>query len=71
MEPSLWQILILVIVAALWVIPLWKILPRTGMPAWLALLTIIPGIGPMIGLVLIWVVAFKTWPSERVDERFS
>ncbi len=41
--------------AALLIIPFWRILPRYGIPAWVALSTIIP----ISGLVLLWVVAFK------------
>ena len=41
--------------AALLIIPFWRILPRHGIPAWVALAAIIP----IAGLVLLWVVAFK------------
>jgi len=45
----------LVVMAALLVIPFWKILPRNGIPAWVAVFAIIP-VG---ALILLWVVAFK------------
>jgi hypothetical protein len=41
--------------AVLLVVPFWRILPRSGIPAWAALAAIIP-IG---GLILLWIVAFK------------
>lgn len=44
-----------VIFAALVVIPFWKILPKNGFPAPLALLAILP-----VGVViLLWMIAFK------------
>ena len=43
------------IVSALLVIPFWRLLPRYGIPAPVALVAVIP-IG---ALVLLWVIAFK------------
>lgn len=48
---SIWML----VFAALLVIPFWRILPRHGIPNWVALVAIIP-VG---ALVLLWVVAFK------------
>lgn len=45
----------LVVMAALLVMPFWKILPRNGIPSWVALFAVIP----LLALVLLWVVAFK------------
>jgi len=45
----------MVVMAALLVIPFWKILPRSGIPSWVALFAFIP----FIALILLWVVAFK------------
>ncbi len=44
----------MILAAALVVIPFWKLLPKHGMPAVLALLAIFPP----IALILLWVVAF-------------
>ena len=48
---SLWML----IFAALLVVPFWRILPRQGIPNWVAIFAAIP-IG---ALVLLWIVAFK------------
>lgn len=41
--------------AVLLVVPFWKILPRHGIPNWVALFAAIP----LVALILLWVVAFK------------
>ncbi|MDF0599220.1 hypothetical protein P1J78_00615 [Psychromarinibacter sp. C21-152] len=43
------------VVAALLVVPFWRLLPRFGIPAPVALVAIIP----LGALVLLWVIAFK------------
>jgi len=43
------------ITAALLVVPFWRILPRHGIPNWVALAAVFP----LFALVLLWVVAFK------------
>lgn len=45
----------LVVMGALLVIPFWRILPRVGLPSWVAIFAVIP----IVALVLLWVVAFK------------
>jgi len=45
----------LALFAALMVIPFWSILPRQGIPNWVALFAIIP----LGALILLWIVAFK------------
>jgi hypothetical protein len=49
------------IMGALLVIPFWRLLPRWGIPAWVALLALVP-IG---ALILLWVIAFKDDISGR------
>lgn len=44
-----------IIFAALVVIPFWRLLPRFGIPNWVAVFAIIP-IG---ALILLWIMAFK------------
>ena len=53
----LWYLLL----TALVVIPFWRLLPRVGVPSWVALLALIP----FGALVLLWIVAFK----DKFDER--
>ncbi|PXV54666.1 hypothetical protein SAMN04487785_112117 [Dyella jiangningensis] len=42
------------------VVPLWKVLPRAGLPAALALV----GLIPFGAVVLWWVLAFRRWPGD-------
>ena len=49
------------IVAVFLVVPFWRILPRNGIPNWVALVAIIP----LGALVLLWVVAFKDMIEKR------
>ena len=50
--------------AALLVVPFWRILPRQGIPSWVALFAIIP----LGALVLLWIVAFKDKLSNNADQ---
>jgi len=43
------------IISALVIIPFVKILPRNGIPAWVAFFAVIP----LFAVILLWVVAFK------------
>jgi branched-subunit amino acid transport protein AzlD len=45
----------MIVMAALVIVPFWKILPRNGIPNWVAIFAIFP---PVV-LILLWVVAFK------------
>ncbi len=38
----------------------WRILPRSGLSSWLALLAVIPP----VAVILFWVIAFKRWPGD-------
>ena len=42
-------------VAILLVVPFWRLLPRFGLPRWLALVAVLP-VG---ALILLWVIAFR------------
>ncbi len=44
---------------AAWIIPLWIVIRRTGNPAPLALIALIPP----LGIVLLWWLAFGRWPA--------
>lgn len=48
------------VLSALLVIPFWRLLPRYGIPAPVALAAVIP----LGALVLLWVMAFKDEPGR-------
>ena len=48
-------LLFMVIFAALIVVPFWRLLPKFGIPNWVALVAIIP----LGALILLWVMAFR------------
>jgi hypothetical protein len=52
-------LIVMAIFAALVVIPFWRLLPKFGIPNWVALAAIIP----LGALVLLWVMAFR----DRLD----
>ena len=56
------SLVMLVIFAALAVIPFWKIWSRTGHSGFWGLLAVIP----LANLVALWILAFKKWP---IDDR--
>ncbi|MFZ7090470.1 hypothetical protein [Primorskyibacter sp. 2E233] len=49
----------LVVFGAAIIIPFWRLLPRFGIPNWVALFTLIP----LVALILLWVMAFK----DKID----
>jgi hypothetical protein len=56
--------LVFVIVLAIIVartVAFWKIFPRAGWSGATALLMLVP----VLDTVLLWVLAFKTWPSDK------
>ena len=54
----------MLVIATVAIIPAWKICQRTGYPGWLGLLIVIP----VVNLVLLYLLAFGEWPSERDRE---
>ena len=58
-----WLIALLVIapVAALMVVPAWRILQRAGHNGAWALLMLVP----VLGFVVLWVLAFSKWPNDK------
>jgi len=56
--------LVWLVVAVLTVIPFWKLLPRAGISPYVSLLAAIP----VVPLVLLWILAFTTWPGDREKE---
>ena len=51
--------LFFIIMAALVVVPFWRLLPRFGIPNWVAIFAVIP----LVALILLWVIAFK----DKID----
>ncbi|SDI13900.1 hypothetical protein [Lutimaribacter saemankumensis] len=49
----------LLIVGLLIIVPFWRLLPRFGIPSWVAILTLFP----LVALILLWVMAFK----DKID----
>ncbi|MBC7157361.1 MAG: hypothetical protein H5U20_07585 [Rhodobacteraceae bacterium] len=49
----------LIVLAALVVVPFWRLLPRYGIPAPVAIIAAFP----LAALVLLWVIAFK----DKID----
>ncbi|HTD11423.1 MAG TPA: hypothetical protein VK676_05075 [Steroidobacteraceae bacterium] len=49
------------IVAAIAIVPFWRICKRVGYSPWLSLLTAIP----LVNLIFIYYLAFSTWPSQK------
>ncbi|MDF2232680.1 hypothetical protein P2H44_08960 [Albimonas sp. CAU 1670] len=52
--------LVWLIGAALVVVPFWKLLPRFGVPSWLALFSFIP----LVAIILLWVMALRDPAKE-------
>ena len=52
-------LLFVVIMAVLVVVPFWRLLPKFGIPGWVALVSIIP----LGALILLWVMAFR----DKID----
>ena len=48
------------ILSLLQLVAFWKILPRMGFPAWLAIMASIP----LVNLVLFYYLALSPWPRE-------
>ena len=49
---------------AIFIIPFWKIYEKAGFSKWLSLLIIVP----VVNLIVLYVVAFSTWPAHRGGE---
>ncbi len=59
MEGSGW--LVMLITAAIVVVPFWFIFKKTGHPAWLSVLMVVP----LVNLILLYFLAFSDWPRLR------
>jgi hypothetical protein len=61
MGMSTWHLLVLIVIAATFIVPFYRIFPRAGIPAWVAIF----GIVPFVPLIFLWVLAFKRWPGDK------
>jgi hypothetical protein len=57
--------LMMVVFAALVIVPFWFIFGKAGFPRWLSLLMIVP----IANIVMLYVLAFSTWPSLEEKNR--
>lgn len=51
----------MLVMAAIVVIPFWRICSKAGYPGWLSLLIVIP----LVNLLFLYFLAFSAWPSHR------
>jgi len=57
-----WHVILLLLVPAMIaiaIVPLWMIAKRAGLPPAISLLTVIP----IIGLIVMYYIAFAEWPN--------
>ena len=53
------ELMVVIVMALIFVAPMWRILRRIGHPPLLALL----GFIPPLGWILLWYIAFSRWPA--------
>ena len=58
--------IILFVVAALWIVPLYRILDKAGLSKGLAFVAILPP----LALIIVWVIAFARWRVGETRENF-
>lgn len=58
---SLWQLILLAVLAIIVVIPYWKITEKAGYSGWISLLILFPG----VNLIYVYFLGFSNWPSLR------
>jgi len=58
---SIWHWIVVVILAAIWLVPAAKILNKAGYSGWWCLLLLIP----LVNIIVYWVFAFARWPNLR------
>jgi len=57
---SIWHWLIVLFSLTIFVVPLWRILPRAGVSKWVAVF----GVLPLVAVILWWMLAFMRWPGD-------
>ena len=58
---SLWHLIIVLIMLAIFVVPYVKIIKKAGYSGWWVLVVFIP----LINLIMLWVFALARWPVEE------
>jgi hypothetical protein len=57
--------LVMLVFAALVIVPFWFIFGKAGFPRWLSLLMVVP----IANIVMLYVLAFSAWPSLEEKNR--
>lgn len=60
---SVWHGWGFLVVAIVFIVPLWKILTKAGFNGAWSLLAFIP----LVNIIALWVFAFSEWPKRRRD----
>jgi hypothetical protein len=53
--------LMMLVFAALIILPFWFIFAKAGFPAWLSVLMVVP----VVNLIMLYILAFSAWPNLR------
>jgi hypothetical protein len=53
--------LVMLVVCAIFLVPVWRILRRAGHSGWWVLVAFVP----LINLIGLWIFAFTPWPALR------
>jgi hypothetical protein len=61
---SLWHLIVLAVIAAIWGIPLYAILGRIGWSRGWTFVALVPP----LAMVLLWAIAFGRWNSVDIDK---
>lgn len=57
--------LMMLVMAAIMIVPFWFIFAKAGYSKWLSLLMVVP----LVNLVLLYFLAFSRWPSQRTPSK--
>jgi bacteriorhodopsin len=58
---SIWHVVILLVMVAVFIIPYVKIIKKAGYSGWWVLTMFIP----LLNFIMLWVFAFARWPVEE------
>lgn len=54
----------MLVMAAIVIVPVWRICQRAGYPGWISLLVLVP----LVNLGLLYFLAFADWPAKRAGD---